>query len=169
MIFKGLWETLEASPIGQYVASSTWAFPTLESLHVMAIVTVLGTIVVMDLRLLGLASNERSVTAMSNDTLRWTWGAFGVAMLTGGLLFMAKATEYAVNPNFQLKMVLIALAGVNMGVFHLFTWRTVETWDSAPVLPLAAKIAGGLSLFLWVITVFFARAIGFTLDMYMPA
>ncbi len=169
MIFKGLWEALEASPVGQYVASSSWAFPTLESLHVMAIVTVLGTIVVMDLRLLGVASIDRAVTAISKDTLRWTWAAFLFAMATGGLLFMAKATEYAVNPNFQLKMVLIALAGVNMGVFHLFTWRTVETWDSAPVLPLAAKIAGGLSLFLWVITVFFARAIGFTLDMYMPA
>jgi hypothetical protein len=169
MFLKGLWEALEASPVGQYVASSSWAFPTLESLHVMAIVTVLGTIVVMDLRLLGLASKDRSVTAMSNDTLRWTWGAFCVAMLTGGLLFMAKATEYAVNPNFQLKMVLIVLAGVNMAVFHLFTWRTVDKWDSDPVLPLAAKIAGGLSLFLWVVTVFFARAIGFTLDMYMPA
>ena len=169
MILKGLWEALEASPVGQFVASSSWAFPTLESLHVMAIVTVLGTIVVMDLRLLGVASIDRAVTAISKETLRWTWGAFGFAMLTGGLLFMAKATEYAVNPNFQLKMVLIALAGVNMGVFHLFTWRTVDKWDSDPVLPLAAKIAGGLSLFLWVITVFFARAIGFTLDMYMPA
>ena len=169
MLLQGLWQALEASPVGQFVASSSWAFPTIESLHVMAIVTVLGTIVVMDLRLLGVASIDRAVTAMSKDTLRWTWGAFVLAMITGGLLFCAKATEYAVNPNFQLKMLLIALAGVNMGVFHLFTWRTVDKWDTAPALPLAAKIAGGLSLFLWVITVFFARAIGFTLDMYMPA
>ncbi len=169
MFLKGLWETLEASPVGQFVASSSWAFPTLESLHVMAIVTVLGTIVVMDLRLLGLASKDRPVTAMSKDTLRWTWAAFGLAMLTGGLLFLAKATEYAVNPNFQLKMLLILLAGVNMAVFHLFTWRTVDKWDSDPVIPMAAKIAGGLSLLLWIVTVFFARAIGFTLDMYQPA
>ena len=166
MTLNALWQALEASPIGDYVASSSWAFPTIETLHVLAIVTVLGTIVVMDLRLLGLASTDSKVTAMSKDTLRWTWGAFIVAAITGTLLFVSKATSYAVNPNFIIKMVLIAVAGVNMGVFHAFTWKTVEEWDADPVLPRAAKIAGGLSLALWVIIVFYARAIGFTLDLY---
>ena len=168
MFLKALWPALEASPVGQYIQASSWAFPTIETVHVTAIVTVIGTIAVMDLRLLGVASRRCSVTSMSKDTLPWTWGAFVVATLTGGLLFVSKATEYMVNPNFQWKMILIVLAGVNMAVFHVFTWRSVETWDSDCAVPLGGKIAGGLSLFLWILVVFFARAIGFTLDLYQP-
>ena len=166
MLLPELWPALEASPIGQFVASSSWAFPTLESIHVIAIVTVIGTISVMDLRLLGLASNESAVTSMSKDTLPWTWGAFVLAMITGGLLFVSKATNYVVNPFFFWKMVMIVVAGLNMAVFHVFTWRSVHKWNSDSAVPLAGKIAGGLSLFFWIVVVFLGRAIGFTLDKY---
>ena len=166
MLLPQLWPALEASPVGQYIAASTWAFPTLETVHVIAIVTVIGTISVMDLRLLGLASNESAVTSMSKDTLPWTWGAFVLAMITGSLLFVSKATNYVVNPFFFWKLVMIAIAGVNMGVFHLFTWRSVHRWNSDSAVPLGGKIAGGLSLFFWIVVVFLGRAIGFTLDKY---
>ena len=166
MILQGLWQGLENSALGQYVAASSWAFPTIETVHVVAIVTVVGSVAVMDLRLLGVASKETAVTEMSRDTLPWTWGAFVLAMISGSLLFISKATTYMVNPFFLWKMVLIALAGVNMGVFHLITWRTVKTWDTAPEPPKGAKLAGGLSVGLWVVVVFIARAIGFTLDKF---
>ena len=166
MIFPGFWQAIENLPLAQYVASSTWAFPTFETVHVIAIVTVVGSIAIMDLRLLGVASQESAVTEMSRDTLPWTWGAFGVAMISGTLLFMSKATTYMVNPFFLWKMVLIAIAGINMGIFHLFTWRTVKHWDQGVEVPLGGKIAGGVSLGFWVIVVFVARAIGFTLDKY---
>ncbi len=87
-------------------------------------------------------------------------------MVTGSLLFISKATNYMANPFFLSKMVLIVLAGANMAVFHVFTWRTVKTWDSGCAVPLPGKIAGGLSLGFWVVVVFVARAIGFTLDKY---
>jgi hypothetical protein len=167
MILQGLWQGIEATPIAQYIASSAWAFPTIEIVHVIAIVTVVGTIAVMDLRLIGVASRECAVTEMSRDTLRWTWGAFVLAALTGGLLFISKATSYVVNPYFLWKMVLIVLAGANMAVFNFFTWRTVKSWDSNCAVPRAGKIAGGLSLGFWVAVVFVARAIGFTLDKFV--
>ena len=166
MFLKDFWPALEATPVGQYIQASTWAFPTLECLHVVSIVTVIGTIVVMDLRLLGVASKQIPVTAIERDTLRLTWGAFVVAMITGGLLFVSKAVDYMVNPFFLSKMALIFLAGVNMAVFHVFTWPGVGKWDSDRAVPLAGRIAAGLSLGLWVTVVFVARAIGFTLDKY---
>jgi hypothetical protein len=166
MLLHGLWPALEGSALGQYIAASTWAFPTFESIHVMAIVTVVGSVGIMDLRLLGVASKETSVIEISTDTLRWTWGAFGVAFVTGALLFISKATNYIANPFFLSKMVLIALAGVNMAIFHLFTWNGVKRWDKGAAAPLSAKIAGGVSLGLWIVVVFVARAIGFTLDKY---
>ena len=166
MIFPAFFQAVENLPLSQYVAASTWAFPTFESIHVIAIVTVVGAIAVMDLRLLGLASTASAVTEMSRDTLPWTWGAFCVAMVTGGLLFISKATTYMVNPFFIWKMILIAIAGINMGIFHFFTWRTVQHWDQGMEIPLGGKLAGGISLGFWVVVVFVARAIGFTLDKF---
>ncbi len=166
MLFPKLWPAIEGSPVGQFIAASSWAFPTLECVHVIAITTVIGTILVMDLRLIGLASTQIPVTVMSKDTLSWTWGAFVLAFITGTLLFVSKATNYVVNPFFFWKLVMIGVAGVNMAIFNFITSRSVESWDADPQLPRNAKIAGGVSLSLWVLIVFLGRAIGFTLDKY---
>ncbi len=166
MNLQSLWQALEASPVGDFVASSSWAFPAIESTHVIAIVTVVGTVAIMDLRLLGLTSRSWTVTQMSNDTLRWTWAAFAVAAVTGTLLFVSKAHIYAKEPYFLWKMVILAVAGVNMAVFHALTWRTVDRWDAARQPPTAAKVAGVLSLACWIVAVFCGRWIGFTLGQY---
>src|SRR5690606_6584017 len=108
---------------------STWMFPTFETLHVIALVTVLATIAVVDLRLVGLTSNKVAFSRLSMDMLPWTWIAFGVAAITGGLLFVSKASYYMVNPFFLVKLVLLALAGLNMLVFHFVTQSTQAQWD----------------------------------------
>lgn len=161
-----IWESIQYSPLGIFIAESTWAFPTIETIHVIALVTVLGTILVMDLRLLGVASKNYPVTAMSRDTLKWTWGAFVLAAITGTLLFISKSSSYMINPFFVGKMVLLALAGLNMAYFHRVTWKTVSEWDQSPVVPTGAKVAGITSLAFWIVIVFLGRAIGFTLGVY---
>ena len=166
MNLKPIWQALEASSVGTFVASSEWAFPTIESIHVIALVTVVGSIAIVDFRLLGWASRDSSVKALSNDTLPFTWGAFVIAAITGSLLFVSKATGYAINPWFQLKIGALVLAGLNMAVFHLFAWRTVHSWDVNAPVPLAGKVAGALSLFFWILVIFFGRVIGFTLGIY---
>jgi hypothetical protein len=166
MGLDGLWQSIQSSALGTYIAESTWAFPTLESLHVIAIVTVVGTVAVMDLRLLGVTSRGYAVTVMSNDTLKWTWGAFVLAAITGGLLFVSKATNYMANPYFLVKMCFLLLAGVNMAIFHSFTWRSVHQWDVNTPVPPGAKLAGTLSLIFWIIVIFCGRVIGFTLGIY---
>lgn len=167
MNLAALWQTFETSALGDFVATSGWAFPTIESLHVIAIVTVVGCIAIMDLRLLGFASGNRAVSAVSEDTLKWTWLAFGLAVLTGLLLFVSRARSYVINPYFLWKMGLLLLAGLNMAIFHLSTWRTVRAWDASPAIPRAAKVAGALSLAFWVVIVFCGRVIGFTLGIYV--
>ena len=166
MNLAALWQWLETSKVGDFVASNEWAFPTIESIHVIAIVTVVGSIMIMDLRLLGAASKDASVTVMSRDTLPYTWGAFVLAAITGSLLFVSKAHSYAHNPWFLLKMGAMFLAGVNMAIFHSTSWRTVQNWNSNSIVPTAGKVAAGLSLFFWLLVIFFGRAIGFTLGIY---
>jgi hypothetical protein len=166
MILEALWKSLESSAVGSFVAGSPWAFPTIECIHVIAIVTVVGSIAVMDLRLLGVASRDSAVTAVSRETLPFTWGAFVIAVITGSLLFVSKASGYAINPWFQLKMAALVLAGLNMAVFHLTAWRSVGAWNADSAVPLGGKIAASLSLFFWICVIFFGRVIGFTLGLY---
>ena len=161
-----IWESIEYSSLGTTIAESTWMFPTIETIHVVALVTVLGMIAIVDLRLVGAGSRQLAVTKLSKDTLPWVWGAFVLAAITGGLLFVSKASSYMANPYFLWKMVMLALAGFNMMYFHFFTYRTVEHWDLDPSVPMGAKVAGALSLIFWLAVVFFGRAIGFTLGIF---
>ena len=161
-----VWESIEDSSLGITIAESTWMFPTIETIHVIALVTVLGMIAIVDLRLIGVASRQLAVTKLSRDTLPWVWGAFVIAAMSGGLLFISKATSYVANPYFLWKMAMLALAGINMMYFNLMTSRTVDHWDLDPSVPFAAKLAGALSLIFWLAVVFFGRAIGFTLGIF---
>jgi len=140
------------------------AFPWIEALHVMAIVTVTGTIAIVDLRLLGVSAHKRSVGQLMKELLPFTWVAFATAFVTGSLLFISNAPAYAHNTPFQMKMVLIVLAGLNMALFNVITSRGLPSWDESPSPPRAAKIAGLCSLVLWTGVIFFGRWIGFTLD-----
>lgn len=161
-----IWETIEYSSLGIAIAESAWAFPTFETLHVIGLVTVLGTIFVMDLRLLGWASNNVAVTRMTSDTLGWTWAAFVLAAITGSLLFISKASSYMINPYFLVKMGLLVCAGLNMLYFHYVTYKNVAAWDQGLPMPRGARLAGALSLLIWIVIVFCGRAIGFTLGIY---
>ncbi len=161
-----IWESIEYSSLGITIAESTWMFPTIETLHVIALVTVIGTIALVDLRLVGVKGHALRVSQLAKDTLPWTWGAFALAAITGGLLFISKASSYMINPYFLWKMGLMALAGLNMLYFHMTTWRTVQHWELDPSFPAMAKLAGWLSLVFWLGVVFCGRLIGFTLGIY---
>jgi cytochrome c556 len=156
--------SLEATSVASSIRDSLYSFPLLESVHVMALSVVFGTIMVVDLRLLGFASSHRPFTRMSKELLSITWGAFIVAALTGALMFVTNARVYAGNTSFRVKMVLLVLAGINMAVFHLTAGRRVNVarWDKAPAAPGIGKITATLSLSLWIAIIFAGRVIGFT-------
>ena len=119
-------------------------------------------IAIVDLRLLGLAGRDQKITRITNDFLPWTWGAFVIAAIAGSLLFLSNAIKYFDNVPFRLKFILMALAGINMLAFQFVTFRKVAAWDDGPP-PLAAKLAGGISLVLWIGVVAAGRWIGFTM------
>jgi hypothetical protein len=157
-----IFAALQQSALGTAIQQSTWMFPTIETIHVFALAAVFGSIALVDLRLLGLVSKDRSVTVVTNELLPWTWGAFVVAAISGSLLFSSRAADYMHIWEFPTKFVFMALAGANMLVFHFITQKSISSWDiGKPIM--GARVAGGLSLFFWVAVVFCARRTGFHL------
>jgi hypothetical protein len=161
MTLSNLWAAVEALPFAVAVRQSGWMFPTIESIHVLAIVLVMGTVAIVDLRLLGLPNREKAVRRLTQEVLPFTWGFFILAVITGALMFCSSAATYAAAWPFQFKMILMVLAGVNMLAFHLLPYRTVHLWDVLTHPPIGAKIMAGTSLALWVGIVCFGRWIGF--------
>ena len=162
MVLDTFFKALQASPLGKTISGETWIFPTIETIHVFAIVMVVGTIVIVDMRLLGLASKDRPVTAISKEYLPWTWGAFALAACSGLLLFTSRAADYMHIAAFSTKFAFMALAGLNMVAFHVITWRSVAAWDRGEPA-VGAKVAGALSLVFWALVILFARKVGFSL------
>jgi hypothetical protein len=155
-------KSLEDTGLASGIRDSLYLFPFLESVHVMALSVVFGTIMIVDLRLLGVASTHRPFARLSTELLRITWGAFIVAALTGTLMFMTNARVYAGNTSFRVKMVLLVLAGVNMAFFHLTAGRNVVRWEMDRVAPRIGRGTAALSLTLWIAIIFAGRVIGFT-------
>ncbi|WP_426435412.1 hypothetical protein [Bradyrhizobium genosp. P] len=103
----------EDSSIADSIRENDTLFPTIESIHVIAICLVVGSILVLDLRLLGLASMNRPVGRLTRAILPVTWGAFAIAASSGFLLFISNATKYLANGYFDAKIILICTAGLN--------------------------------------------------------
>jgi len=156
-------EWLYATDWAQAIRENEYAFPWIECIHVLAITLVVGSISVVDLRLLGLAWRDRPVRRVLRDVLPITWTAFGLAVCSGFLLFASNAPAYARNPFLLLKFGLLLLAGLNMAVFHLWAHRSLAEWETSPLPPLRAKVAGAVSLLVWVGVVAAGRWIGFTM------
>ncbi len=159
-----LLKQLETTPLSLFILESAWAFPTIESLHVIAIAFVVGTISVVDFRLLGVASTKRGFTDVCREVLPWTWLAFTVAALAGLLLFISHATDYFGNTAFRLKMLVMLMAGANMVYFHVVTCRNLSEWDHDSVIPTGGRIAGAISLACWIAIVGLGRWIGFSMS-----
>ncbi|HMA49828.1 MAG TPA: DUF6644 family protein [Magnetospirillaceae bacterium] len=156
-------DLIQNSDLAVLIREDDYLFPIIESIHVLAILLVFGSIMVVDLRLMGLASAQRPVTRLTASILPLTWVAFVFAISAGGLMFISKADKYWSNGFFETKMVLIAGAGLNMAIFHLVTGRDQAAWDLQSKPPLAARLAGGTSLLLWISIVACGRGIGFTM------
>ena len=160
--FPALLQWIEASRLATTIRESLLLFPLLESIHVIGLSLVFGTIAIIDLRLLGAASSERPFKRMASDVLKWTWAAFALTALTGSLMFITNASVYYHNFYFRSKMLLLILAGINMLSFELTLGRTAHRWDNTRSAPPAGRVVAVLSLAIWISVVFAGRLIGFT-------
>ncbi len=139
---------LETTAAATAMRQSLWLYPIVEILHIIGFVVLVGSAAMFDLRLLG-RSRQLPVTGMERHLLPWARASVLLIVPTGGLMFVAHATEFAGNPAFRLKLSLLAAAALNAAAFHLRPFRQVAEWDHGARAPLAARFAAGLSLMLW--------------------
>jgi uncharacterized membrane protein len=163
-VFDSLLKNLENTGFAVAIREGSVLFPWIECVHVLALTLVIGSIAVVDLRLIGVTSRDRSVAEITAGVLPVTWTAFAFAVITGFLMFASNATTYGSNTYFRIKMLCLVLAGINMGVYHLVVNRGVENWVDPAATPARARIVGGISLFLWLAIVAAGRWIGFTIN-----
>jgi len=131
----------------------------LEGTHLIGLMLFAGTIVVVDLRLLGLIFRKSRVSVISDRVLPLTVFGFGFSVLSGlGLLF-AKPLFYYHDVWFRAKMVFLALALINILVFHGRVQATQGGWDADELPPRAARTSAGLSLLLWLLVITCGRFI----------
>jgi hypothetical protein len=139
--------TLRTTPVGSFVRTSAWAWPVLESIHFMGMSVLIGTIGLFDLRLLGFA---RGVPyAALHRLIPVGIAAFTVNLLTGFVFLSGTPDQYLFNPAFRFKVAFMAVAGLNVVFFYSRVFRRLAQLapDSRP--PLAARVAGAVSLTMW--------------------
>ena len=151
---------LDGTALAAAMREWTWLYPTVEIVHIIGIITLVGSAAMFDLRLLGV-SRGLPVADMARHLLPWAHRGLAIQIASGFLLFLADPVELADNPAFRAKLVLIVLAGCNVAAFHTGVFRSVTEWDRDVEPPRSAKIAAALSLALWVGVVSAGRLIAY--------
>ena len=157
MDFLPFFQWLEGTAGSVAIRESTLLYPTIETTHVLTLFLFLGMIAMLDLRLVGIGLRGVPVSEVAGRLLPWAFVGFVVMAISGSLLFYSGPVRASGNIFFRIKMVLLALAGLNALVFHFTIYRRVAEWDRDPRPPLRARMAGYFSLLLWCAVVICGR------------
>ena len=152
---------VEASGIGRFMRESLWAYPGVEVMHIAGLGLLFGSIVVVDLRLLGLGRGV-SATRLATFAVPWTLVGFLMALCSGLLMFSAHAEDFLGNPVFLVKMSLIFVAGMNAIWLHLGPFAHASAWDVGGVPPAIVRTAGCASIVLWLCVITCGRLLAYT-------
>jgi hypothetical protein len=139
---------IERLPLAMAMRHELWLYPAVEIVHITGFVMLVGSILVLDLRLLGF-SKALPVRLLARHTLPWSFCALLLIVPTGLLMFVAHAGDFISNPAFITKMSLLFCAATNAAMFHAGVFRGVAGWDSGVATPAAAKIHALISLLIW--------------------
>jgi hypothetical protein len=155
---------IERSALATAMRQELWLYPSVEIVHIWGFVMLVGSIAMLDLRLLGLSSRV-PVRELAGHLLPWTLGALLLIVPSGLMMFIAHATDFVSTPLFFIKMGLILAAGANAALFHTMVFRTADVWDSEEMRPLppppSARVSAAASLLLWLAVIACGRLLAY--------
>ena len=152
----------EVNAAGNIIADTSWSaqlqaserlWMVLEGTHVLTIMLFAGTILFVDLRLLGLVLRKVPVSQVADNVLPITVAAFGVMAVTGVLLFLAQPLEYFHSLIFRFKILFLLVAAINIFWFHYKVQRRRPEWDAQPLPPVSARFSAAMSIALWMLVI----------------
>lgn len=142
--------------LNKVINDSNWLFPAIEGVHIVALALLFGTVILLNLRLLGSVMRQRPASQLARELEPWTLSSLIIILGTGALLFVAEAVKSLNSGPFQIKMVLL----VSAIVFHYaVSKRLLNRQD--PGSGILTKTAAVLGIVLWIGVGFAGRAIGF--------
>lgn len=153
-----LW--LEHSALGAFARHSWWLYPLCGVVHLIGLGLLVGSILAFDLRLVGLA-RRLDLAAAARQLLPTALAGFGLSVLTGITMFSADASHLVRNPVFLAKLGVIALAGFNAALFHQRAAAAVIGGGAGAAAERHARIAGAVSITLWLCVVSLGRLIAY--------
>lgn len=137
---------LQNRPYALAIAGSDWAYPLVQATHFTGLSLWIGTIVAVDLSLLGVGKKSSTPLHLSDALFIWNWIGFAIAVTGGFLLFSVSAETYIANPAFVTKLGLLIPLGL---LLHIVIQQKAPAWEKAPETPPVAKVAGFAELLLW--------------------
>ena len=147
--------------LGSAMRDGLWLYPLVEVVHIIGFALLVGAVFLFDLRVLGLSKNI-PVTALARHLLPWAVGSLLLIVPAGLMMFSSAPYDFVGNQVFILKLCLIAVAGVNVGLFHVGPYRSVSRWNTGVAAPGVARIQAALSMMLWVCVVVCGRLLAYT-------
>lgn len=147
---------------GQFVREVFWVSPALEAVHFLGMALLIGVVVMIDLRVLGVARGL-PVSGL-HRFVPWAFAGFVLNLLSGVMFFAADPHAYAFNPAFRLKMLCILLAGANVLWFRIAVLPNVDERLVANAAPRLARLICVFSLVLWSAVIVLGRLIPFVPD-----
>jgi hypothetical protein len=139
-------ESLEHASWVTTIGTTGWLYSGLSVIHYFSLFVMVGTIVIVDLRVLGLAAKNQSLAQVAETLFPWTWTALALALLSGFLMFTTDAGDYYPDTVFRVKMAVIFFALL----FTVLVKRNVPKWGQLPVISMGGKLIALASLVLWI-------------------
>jgi hypothetical protein len=157
----GFVEWLASTPGSIALHESQYMYSLVESSHVLTLCLFLGTLVMMDLRMLGLLLRNVPVSEVAARVLPWTFAGFVLMVISGVLLFYAIPVRSYQSLFFRIKVILLIVAGLNAWHYHRTAHRTVDRWGVAAIPPKSVRASALVSLCAWTLVIFAGRFIAY--------
>ena len=150
-----MWEALEQMSWVKTFSTTGWMYASVSVIHYLTMFWFIGSMAMVDLRVIGVAARKRNLMELSAQIFPWAWTGFVLAILSGFMMFTADAGDWAPDPVFHVKLVMIILSVV----FAVLVQRGAPKWAALPEIPTSAKVIATIGLVLWILTILSASEI----------
>ena len=150
-----MWEALEQMGWVKTFGSTGWMYASVSVIHYLTMFWFIGSMAVVDLRVMGVAARKRNLSELSSQILPWAWTGMVLAIISGFFMFLTDAGDWAPDPVFHVKLIMIILSIV----FAILVQRGAPKWAALPEIPTSAKVIAAIALLLWIATILTASEI----------